>query len=79
MNETKTVRGLYAKLGTYAAYFPEGRYSISFLVKIIDVRNVWGRDQYRIEPVRGQGSKWVNAESIMPVATPTDLLSGGES
>ena len=35
-----------------------------FEVKVIDVKNTYGRDRYQIEPVKGEGKIWVEKLKI---------------
>lgn len=37
---------------------------LSFEVKVIDVKNTYGRDRYQIEPVKGEGKIWVEKLKI---------------
>jgi len=47
-------------------------------VRVIDVRTVYGRVQYLVEPVAGRGRRWVEAhrvvriEDVPPVSGPED-------
>lgn len=35
-----------------------------FRVRIIDVKSVYGRELYHIEPVSGSGTRWVSGRSV---------------
>jgi hypothetical protein len=37
---------------------------MTVFVTITDVRESWGRLQFEILPIRGEGTKWVNSESV---------------
>ena len=38
--------------------------SMTVSVKIIDARRVFGRTDYKVEPVQGKGSAWVDAGMV---------------
>jgi hypothetical protein len=38
--------------------------NLTFAVEVLDAREVWGRLDYRVEPVAGNGSAWVSAERV---------------
>lgn len=42
-------------------------------VHVRDMRTVWGRIHYLVEPVAGSGQKWVDASRVTPVETATQV------
>ena len=38
--------------------------SFQVQVEVMDVRNVWGRDQFHVAPISGKGSAWVDANRV---------------
>ena len=36
----------------------------SIAVRIIDTRTVFGRTDYKLEPISGRGSKWVESSAV---------------
>ena len=49
-------------IGKTANYFIN---EMIFEVKVIDVRNAYGRIDYKVLPIAGCNSKWVSEDSIM--------------
>ena len=37
---------------------------LTFRVRILETRRIYGRDEVKITPVAGSGEKWVRAEKI---------------
>lgn len=37
---------------------------LTFPIEVLDVRNVYGRTDYRIKPQLGEGSAWVSASRV---------------
>lgn len=42
--------------------------SIRFCCIVADAKKAYGHDRYQLEPVAGQGSMWVNAQRVEPLA-----------
>lgn len=38
--------------------------TLSILVRVCDVKTVWGQTRVQITPLMGTGSQWVNLESV---------------
>jgi hypothetical protein len=56
---TATTTGL---LGQYGSYYPTD--ACSFLVRIVDVRQVFDRRDYLIVPMLGTGRQWVSSVKV---------------
>lgn len=39
--------------------------NVLFSVEVLDVRSVYGRLQYLIKPIQGEGISWINEESLI--------------
>ena len=50
-----------AKIGTEAQFTSHG---LHIEVRIVGVKGAWGRICYRIEPVAGHGSTWIDEGSL---------------
>lgn len=50
-----------------------------FKVKIFDVRQMFGRTDYHIEPVAGNGCQWVSSEKIKSDPDCPVVLGGKET
>jgi hypothetical protein len=37
---------------------------LKFEVEILDVRDSFGRTDYKVKPVSGEGTRWVSSESV---------------
>ena len=37
---------------------------LSFIVTVIDMREVWGKPQCKVSPVDGHGERWVDLTSL---------------
>jgi hypothetical protein len=59
------------RVGRYRAQGVEGL--LSFSVRVCDVRQVFGRVDYEVEPVDGAGRCWVSESSVRLVP-----LGGGQ-
>lgn len=55
------MKDLLKDIGRKACFKTEG---LEISVKITNVRKAWGRIDYEITPVSGQGSKWVSSGRI---------------
>ena len=55
------LRELTKQIDKIALFYSE---SMRFRVKIIDVKTAFGRIDYLVEPIAGDGSKWVSSERI---------------
>lgn len=53
----KTMKEQLEKIGKEAVITTE--HGLSFNVRVIDYKNSYGRDRWRVEPVAGKGSAWV--------------------
>ena len=54
-------------LNKYAEYELE---NLTFIVKIIGERKLFGRKEVLVTPKGGQGQKWVTAKNLSIVTTP---------
>ena len=43
---------------------------LSFIVTVIDMREVWGKPQCLVSPVDGDGKRWVNLTSLSAIPAP---------
>jgi hypothetical protein len=59
-----TARQLHPHLGKLVYLTVNG---IDFACVITDAKRAYGRERYQIEPVSGEGTTWVNAQSVRPV------------
>jgi len=57
-----TAREMSGPIGAHGIY--EVGTNLDFQVRIVDARQRYGQTDYLIEPVAGQGRKWVSHESV---------------
>jgi hypothetical protein len=60
-----TVGQMATRIGQNAVLEVKG---MRVFVEVTDVRQVWGKVQYQITPVVGEGSTWVDESSIVFVS-----------
>lgn len=67
-NRIETAKGMSVGIGTIILYRSNGDTS-DFRVKarVIDMRQRYGMVDALIEPIAGEGSKWVNASGLLVV------------
>lgn len=56
-----TVREMMNVVGKYGGLELAG---ITVLVRVVDARTCYGRDDLRVEPIGGTGATWVRADSV---------------
>ena len=56
-----TANVMAQRIGETASYHVG---DLSFQVYILDARLSWGRVHYQVQPVAGDGAKWVDADSL---------------
>jgi len=67
-----TVAELAKNLGKVGTYYPNGWQGLGFEVTVKDVRQVFGRLDFEVEPVAGFGRSWVGESSVkFPDARPS--------
>ena len=59
-----TVAELAKNLGRVGTYHPNGSQGLGFEVTVRDVRQVFGRLDFEVEPVAGSGRSWVGESSV---------------
>lgn len=59
-----TVAELAKSLGKVGTYYPNGSQGLGFEVTVRDVRQVFGRLDFEVEPVAGRGRSWVGESSV---------------
>lgn len=52
------------RTGLWYAPQPALRDGLRFRVTVIDARQVFGRLDYRIQPIAGQGAAWIEARTV---------------
>jgi len=62
-----TIRELIQRIGSRGLRGRLRFASQSFDVRIIDCREVFGRVDYLVEPIAGNGVRWVAADSVDPM------------
>ena len=56
-----TANVMAQRIGRKASYHVG---DLSFQVYVVDARVSWGRVHYQVQPVAGDGAKWVDADSL---------------
>jgi hypothetical protein len=57
-----TAKHLNANIGKTAILSVEK--TLKVMVRILDCREVWGRQDYEITPLAGDGKQWVSADRV---------------
>lgn len=59
-----TAAQLAEHIGRTGFWSLPGRHAVRVLVTVEDARETYGRLQYRIVPIAGQGTTWIDAQAV---------------